>query len=124
MVDIAIGITPFVAGTISADLTAAAGQLKSVQSTEFAVIDADGDTSDITVTAYSAGAATLIFVAGANPPSTLALQGNNATQTLTAGKTHVITIPAGRFVQSNGTVRILLGAATAIIGAFRAAREQ
>jgi hypothetical protein len=124
VVDVAVGITPFVAGTISIDLITAAANLESVQATEWAVIDADGDTSDLVISAYSAGAFTLTLVGGVNPPSMMALQGSGSAQSGGAGDVCLLTIPGGRYVQANGTVRVLVGTNTCVIGAFRAAREQ
>lgn len=124
MVDVAVGITPFVAGTASADVITAAANLESVQATEFAVIAAKGDTADLVISAYSAGAFTLTLVAGTEPPSFLELQGDGTAQSAGAGDVVLLTIPGGRYVQENGTVRVLVGTNTAVIGAFRMAREQ
>jgi hypothetical protein len=124
MVDIAVGITPFVAGTISADVITAAANIESVAAGEYAVIDADGDTSDLVISAYSAGAFTLTLIEGANPPSMNAELGNGSAQSGGAGDVCLITMPGGQYVQANGTVRVLVGTNTTIIGAFRMAREQ
>ena len=124
MTDIAIAITPFVAGTISADVITAAASLESVAAGEYAVIDADGDTSDLVISAYSAGAFTLTLVAGDNPPSMNAGLGDGSAQSGGAGDVCLLTIPGGQYVQDNGTVRVLVGTNTCVIGAFRMAREQ
>ncbi len=122
--DIAVAITPFVAGTISADVITAAASIESVVATNTAVIDADGDTSDLVISVYSAGAATVTFEAGDNPPSMNAGLGDGSAQSIGAGDVCLLTVPGGQYVQSNGTVRLTVATNTCIIGAFRAAREQ
>ena len=124
MADIAVAITPFVAGTISADVITAAADIESVIATNTAVIAAAGDSSDLVISVYAASAATVTFDAGDNPPSMVSGIGAGSAQAIGAGDVALITIPGGQFVQSNGTVRLTVAANTCIIGAFRMAREQ
>ena len=124
MADIAVAITPFVAGTISADVITAAGDIESVVATNTAVIAAAGDSSDLVISVYAASAATVTLEAGESPPSEMSGLGNGSAQSVGAGDVALITVPGGRFVQSNGTVRLTVASNTCIIGAFRMAREQ
>jgi len=123
MTDIAVALTPFVAGTISADIITAAANIESVASGEYAVIAAAGNTSDLVISVYSAGAATVTFIAGDNPPSMNAGLGDGSAQSLGAGDACLLVVPGGQYVQDNGTVRVLVGTNTCIIGAFRIPRE-
>lgn len=124
MADIAVAITPFVAGTISADVITAAAAIESVVATNTAVIAAAGDSSDLVISVYAASAATVTLIAGDNPPSMVSGIGAGSTQVIGAGDVALITVPGGQFIQSDGTVRLTVAVNTCIIGAFRMAREQ
>ena len=124
MADIAVAITPFVAGTISADVITAGGDIESVAAGNVAVVAAAGDGSDIVISVYAASAATVTLEAGDSPPSEMSGLGAGSAQSVGAGDVCLITVPGGRFVQSNGNIRVTVASNTCIIGAFRMAREQ
>lgn len=79
-----------------------------------------GDTGNLIFTFYNAsGGATATFVGGDEPPSENSGLGNATAITLTADKPYVVVVKAGRFVQSDGTIRINIATGTVIVGCFR-----
>lgn len=79
-----------------------------------------GDTGNIVFTFFSTGGSSVTIAGGAEPPSENSGLGASSSITLTAGKPYFLRVRAGRFVQSNGTVRITNGGANAVImGAYR-----
>jgi len=119
MADTAVAVTTLTAGAVSADIITNAAGGTSVSSGDVAVIAAVGDTSNLFLTFYAASAATATIAAGVDPPSANAGLGAGTAQTLPAGDVLVMTIPAGRYVQANGTVRVTIGSNTTVVGAFR-----
>ena len=93
----------------------------SVTAGNTAVITAPaGDTGHLVFTFYNAsGGATATFVAGDEPPAENAGIGNSSAITLTADKPYFVVVPAGRYVQDNGTIRIDIGSNTTIVGCYR-----
>ena len=93
----------------------------SVATTDVGVLTAPaGDTGNIVFTFYSASGSTIVFQGGDEPPSENSGLGASSTITLTADKPYFLRARAGRFVQSDGTVRITNSGANAVImGAYR-----
>ena len=79
-----------------------------------------GDTGHLVFTFYNAsGGATATFEAGDEPPAENSGLGNSSAITLTAAKPYFVVVPAGRYVQDNGTIRIDIGSNTTIVGCYR-----
>lgn len=112
MADTAVPLVTLTAGTIS---TASDTSGTSVATGNTAVIAAVGNTRQLDIMLYSVAASTITFLAGDEPPSESAGLGNGTAQTIAAGKTYTIVLPAGQFVQDNGTVRALIGGTGPVI---------
>ena len=123
MANTAVAVTTLTAGTVSADVITNAAGGTSVSAANTAVIAAVGDTSNLFITFYASSAATATLQAGDNPPSLNAGLGAGTAQTLPAGDVLVMTVPAGRYVQDDGSVHILIGTNTTVVGAFRIPRS-
>lgn len=100
------------------DLTATSGVLQSasiatggtaVSTGDTAVIAAVGNTRQLVLAVHGTAASTLTFEAGDEPPSESSGLGNSSALTVGNGLSYIVLVPAGRFVQSNGTVRALVG---------------
>ena len=79
-----------------------------------------GDTGHLVFTFYNAsGGATATFEAGDEPPAENSGLGNSSAITLTAAKPYFVVVPAGRYVQDNGTIRINIATNTTIVGCYR-----
>lgn len=81
----------------------------AVSTGDTAVIAALGDTREIIVNLHGTGASTVTFLAGDEPPSESAGLGNSSALTVASGISYTVRLLAGRFVQSDGTVRALVG---------------
>ena len=109
MADTAVGLLTltetngaFLSGSIATGGTA-------VSTGDTAVIAAVGNTRDLIITLYGTAASTANVLAGDEPPSELAGLGNSGALTIGNGLSYVLRLKAGQFVQSDGTVRILVG---------------
>lgn len=116
MSDTAVAVTTLTAGTISADLVAGG---TSVTTGNVAVIAAVGEARNLVVCMYAASASSVIVAAGANPPAQRAGLGAGASQTIGAGAAGVLVLEGARFVQTNGTIRITVGANTVVFTVLR-----
>lgn len=123
MADTPVAVTALTAGTVSADVITNAEGGTTVNSGNTAVIAAGGKTEGLFITFYAASAATATLVAGDNPPTQNAGLGNGTAQTLPAGDVLVMTVPAGRYVQDDGTIRINIATNNTVVGAFRIPRS-
>lgn len=119
MADEAVAVTTLTAGTVGDDAITVGGGGTVVDATNTAVIAAGGETRNLFVTLYAASASTATLLAGDNPPSQNAGLGNGTAQTVPAGDLVPLTIPAGRYVQDDGTIRVLIGANDVVVSAFR-----
>lgn len=81
----------------------------AVNTGDTAVIAAVGNTRQIVILLYGNAASTVTFQAGDEPPSESAGLGNASAITVGNGETTVVVLPAGRYVQSDGSVRALVG---------------
>lgn len=106
MSDTAVALTALTAGTVSTKLDTSG---TSVATGNTAVIAAVGNTRQLVIGLYGTGASTATLVAGDEPPSEGSGLGNGDAQTIEVGKAYVLVVPAGRYVQDNGTVRVLIG---------------
>lgn len=109
MADTAVALSDFTAtsGVLQSGSIATAGTAVSTGDT--AVIAAVGNTRQLVITIHGTAASTLTFEAGDEPPSEIQGLGNSSALTVGNGLSYVVMVPAGRFVQSNGTVRALVG---------------
>lgn len=119
MADTAVAVTTLNAGVVSADILVNAAGGTTVNASDVAVIAAGGETRNLFLTFYAASAATALLQAGDNPPSQNAGLGNGTAQTLPAGDVLVMTVPAGRYAQDDGTIRVTIGTNNTVVGAFR-----
>ena len=106
MADVAVSVTSFTANALS---TALDTTTYSVATGNYAVVDAQGDTRGLVITFDGDAASTVTLISGDEPPSENSGQGNSAALTVANGKQYVLELEAGRWVQDNGTVRILVG---------------
>ena len=106
MDDFAVSDTSFTANALS---TALDTTTYSVATGNYAVVDAQGDTRGLVITFDGDAASTVTLISGDEPPSENSGQGNSAALTVANGKQYVLELEAGRWVQDNGTVRILVG---------------
>lgn len=99
------------------DFTATSGVLQSarldtggtaVTTGNTAVIAAVGNTRQLVIGVHGTAASTLTFEAGDEPPSETAGEGASEALTVGNGLSYIVMVPAGRFVQSNGTVRAVV----------------
>lgn len=109
MADTAVALSTFTAsgGANISGLISTGGTAVSTGDT--AVIAAVGNTRQLLITAFGTAASTLTFEAGDEPPSENAGLGNSDALTIALNGPYAIVLDAGRFVQSNGTVRALVG---------------
>lgn len=104
----------------SGDFSGTATGGVSVAAAAYAVVTAPaGDTGDLVFTFYSSSGATATFVGGDEPPSENSGLSDSSAITLTAAKPYFIRVRAGRFVQNDGTIRVLIGTNTTIVGCYR-----
>lgn len=117
MADTAVTSRTLTAGTVSAalDSTSTAGTSVATGDTAVLTPAGGGNTRQVIVTAYGSGAATAQLLLGDEPPSESAGLGSGTAQTIASGKAYVWVLPAGRYVQDNGTVRILVGGTGPIV---------
>lgn len=117
MADTAVTSRTLTAGTVSAalDSTSTAGTSVATGDTAVLTPAGGGNTRQVIVTAYGSGAATAQLLLGDEPPSENAGLGSGTAQTIASGKAYVWALPAGRYVQDNGTVRILVGGTGPVI---------
>lgn len=106
MSDTAVALSALTAGSVSTAIDTAG---TSVSTGNTAVLAAVGNTRQLVIGLYGTGASTATLVAGDEPPSENAAIGNGDAQTIAVGKAYVLVVPAGRYVQDNGTVRVLIG---------------
>lgn len=119
MVDTAVAVTTFTPGTVSADVITTAEGGTAVASGAYAVIAAKGETRNLVISFYAASAATATIQAGDNPPALRAGLGAGTAQTLPAGDVVLMCLEGGRYSQDDGTIRILIGSNTTVVGAYR-----
>lgn len=123
MTDIAVAVRQlsFTGGVASSGDFSSGSVGTSVAATEYAVVTAPaGDTGNLVFSFYNAsGGATATFIAGDEPPSERSGLGNGTAVTLTADKPYYVRVKAGQFVQSDGTIRILISTNTTIVGVTR-----
>lgn len=115
MANTAVPVRIQVAGTISTALDSTSTAGTSVATGDTAVIPALGNTRQLMLGVYGTGASTITFVAGDEPPSEKAGLGNGAAQTVAVGKAYLISLPAGQYVQDDGTVQVLVGGTGPVI---------
>ena len=106
MVDVAVSVTSLTANALS---TALDTTTYSVATGEYAVVAAQGNTRGLVITFDGDASSTVTLISGDEPPSENSGKGNSAALTVANGKQYVLELEAGRFVQDNGTVRILVG---------------
>lgn len=117
MTDTAVTSRTLTAGTVSAALDSTSTAGTSVATGEYAVLTpaGGGNSRQVIVTMYGSAASTVTFQAGDEPPSEAAGLGNGSAQTIASGKAYVYVVPAGQFVQDNGTIRALVGGTGPVI---------
>lgn len=106
MADIAVALTTLTADTISGRLDVTT---YSVATGNTAVIAAEGNTRGLVITFDGDANSTITLIAGDEPPSENSGQGNGSAQTISSGQQYILELNAGKWVQDNGTVRILVG---------------
>jgi len=106
MTDVAVAQTALVAGTASVDILAGG---TDIDTGEFAVIAcANGESGLVIVFQEQDGAsATCEFLAGDYPPASLSALGSD-TVSLAANDVVAYVPEAGRHLQDNGTIRVLV----------------
>lgn len=123
MADTAVAVTnmTFTNGySSSGDFSSGSVGTSVVAGNTAAITAPAGDTANLVFTFYNAsGGATATFVAGDEPPSENSGIGNATAITLTAGKPYFVVVPAGRYVQDDGTIRINIATNTTIVGCYR-----
>ena len=120
MADVAVSVTSLTANALSTALDTAT---YSVVTGNYAVIAAQGATRGLILTFDGDAASTVTLIAGDEPPSENSGTGNSAALTIGNGKQYVLELEAGRFVQDDGTVRILVGGTGPVnVFAFAAAK--
>jgi len=123
MADTAVAVTnmSFSNGTASSGDFSSGSVGTSVTAGNVAVITAPaGDTANLVFTFYNAsGGATATFEAGDEPPVENSGLGTSSAITLTAATPYFVVVPAGRYVQDNGTIRIDIATGTVIVGCYR-----
>ncbi|MDA1010523.1 MAG: hypothetical protein O2888_03505 [Chloroflexi bacterium] len=109
MADTAVALTDFTAtsGVLQSASIATGGT--AVSTGDVAVIAAVGNTRQLVITVHGTAASTLTFAQGDEPPSETAGEGDSSALTIGNGLSYVVMVPAGRFVQDNGTVRATVG---------------
>lgn len=110
--DTAVALTALTAGTVSTALDTSG---TSVATGNTAVVAAVGNTRQLLLGLYGTGASTATLEAGDEPPSENKGLGNGSAQTIAVGKAYVLKVPAGRYVQDNGTVRLIIGGTGPVI---------
>jgi len=68
-----------------------------------------GTTRRLNITLHGTAASTATFLAGDEPPSEQSGLGNSTALTIGNGLSYLVKVPAGRFFQDDGSVRILIG---------------
>jgi len=106
MADVAVSVTSLTANALSTALDTAT---YSVATGNHAVVDAQGATRGLILTFDGDAASTVTLISGDEPPSENSGNGNSSALTVANGKQYVLELEAGRWVQSDGTVRILVG---------------
>ena len=106
MADVAVTVTSLTANALS---TALDTTTYSVATGNYAVIAAEGATRGLILTFDGDAASTVTLISGDQPPSENSGNGDSAALTIANGKQYVLELEAGRFVQDDGTVRILVG---------------
>ena len=123
MVDTAVAIRQlsFTNGVASSGDISSGSVGTSVAAAAYAVVTTPaGDTGNLVFSFYNAsGGATAQFIAGDEPASERSGLGDGTAITLTADKPYYVRVQAGRFVQSDGSIRILIGTNTVIVGVTR-----
>lgn len=111
MSDTAVTSRTLTANVLSAalDSTSTAGTSVSTGNTAVITPAGGGNTRQVVFTAYGTGESTITILAGDEPPSETSGLGNTDALTVAVGKAYAFVVEAGRFVQDNGTVRILVG---------------
>ena len=117
MADTAVTSRALTANALSAalDSTSTAGTSVATGNTAVLTPAGGGDTRQVIVTMYGSAASTATLVAGDEPPSESSGLGNSGALTVANGKAYVVVLEAGRWVQDNGTVRILVGGTGPVI---------
>ena len=108
MADVAVALSGFTS-TSGALVSAASSAGTSIVTGNTAVIAAVGNTRQLAILVEGSAASTLTFEAGDEPPAETSGLGNSDAITIASGEEYLLMVPAGRFVQSNGTVRVLCG---------------
>lgn len=117
MADTAVAVTIATANTETADILTDAEGGTAVTAANTAVISTYGSTRRLVISCYSAGAATVTFAAGDEPPSELSGLGTTVV-TIPAGDCVLFFPRAGQFSQDNGTLRGLVATNTVVFGAY------
>ena len=108
MADTAVALSDYTS-TSGALVSAASSAGTSVTTGNTAVIAAVGNTRQLAILIEGSAASTVTFEAGDEPPSERSGLGASSAITIASGEEYILMVPAGRFVQSNGTVRMLVG---------------
>ena len=125
MADTAVAITDmsFTAGIASSGDFSSGSVGTSVSAGDVAAVTAPaGDTGRLVFTFYNAsGGATVTFAAGDEPPSENSgvVTSTSGAKTLTADKPYFVVVEPGKFVQSDGTIRVAVATNTTIVGVYR-----
>lgn len=117
MADTAVTSRTLTANALSAalDSTSTAGTSVATGNTAVLTPAGGGDTRQVIITMYGSAASTATLIAGDEPPSENSGLGNSSALTVGNGKAYVLALEAGRWVQDNGTVRVLVGGTGPVI---------
>jgi hypothetical protein len=120
MADEAVAVKQLVINTVSADMLAVAGETIEVDSTNTAVVTdcSAGEKLFFVFYENGGGAATATFKAGDNPPAMQAGMGDLALD-VPQSDCVAVAVDTSRFLQDNGTIRILIGGQNVHVSAFR-----
>ncbi len=111
MTDTAVTSRTLTADVLSAALDSTSTAGTSVATGNYAVMTpaGGGNTRQMLITAYGTGESTITLIAGDEPPSENSGLGDSDALTVAVGKAYALKVTAGRYVQDNGTVRVLVG---------------
>ncbi len=111
MTDTAVTSRTLTADVLSAALDSTSTAGTSVATGNYAVMTpaGGGNTRQMLITAYGTGESTITLIAGDEPPSENSGLGDSDPLTVAVGKAYALKVTAGRYVQDNGTVRVLVG---------------
>lgn len=117
MTDTAVTSRTLTADVLSAALDSTSTAGTSVATGNVAVMTpaGGGNTRSVIITMYGTGDATVTFGAGDEPPSENSGLGDGSALTVSSGKAYVLVVTAGRWVQSNGTLRATVGGTGPVI---------